>query len=148
MKSEWEIKFLPKLKKYHGTYSKKVFHRLMKKSSTLRSSLKRRSKDYEVLFSCTLFELREMLYNAYGKKCKYCKKKLLVDNIVCDHVTPISHGGASVASNLQLICKSCNVKKGPLTHMEFKSILKYLKNKQSHVRAYVLRKLATKEVFK
>jgi 5-methylcytosine-specific restriction endonuclease McrA len=148
MKSEWEDKFLPKLSKYHGTHSKKVFHRLMKKSSTLRSSLKRRSRDYEVLFSCTLFEIRQMLYKAYGKKCKYCKKTLLVDNIVCDHVKPISHGGASIMSNLQLICKSCNIKKGPLTHKEFNGILKFLKKEESHVRAYVLRKLATKEVFK
>ena len=71
-----------------------------------------------------------------------------MDNMVCDHVMPISHGGDSTINNLQIICKSCNVKKGPLTHEEFKSILHYLKRKDKHVRDYVLRKLATKEVFK
>ena len=40
----WEQKFSRKLKRYHGTFAKKTFHRLMKKSSTLRSTLKRRSK--------------------------------------------------------------------------------------------------------
>ena len=29
----WEKKFSKKLKKHHGTYAKKTFHRLMKKSS-------------------------------------------------------------------------------------------------------------------
>ena len=118
MKNAWEHKFMPKLKRFHGTHSKKVFHRLMKKSSSLRSSLKRRSRDYEVTFSCTLSEIREMLYNSYGKKCKYCKKTLLIDNMVCDHTHPISHGGASIIPNLQIICKSCNTKKGPLTDKE------------------------------
>ena len=35
----WEDKFLPKLKKHHGNRSKGVFHRLIKKSSTLITSL-------------------------------------------------------------------------------------------------------------
>lgn len=148
MKNAWEKKFMPKLKRYHGTHSKKVFHRLMKKSSSLRSSLKRRSRDYEVTFSCTLAEIRELLYSAYARKCKYCKRRLLIDNMVCDHVTPISHGGDSTMENLQIICKSCNVKKGPLTNGEFRSILKFLNKKEKHVREYVLRKLATKEVFR
>ena len=68
--------------------------------------------------------------------------------MVCDHVTPISHGGDSTMENLQIICKSCNVKKGPLTNGEFRSILKFLNKKEKHVREYVLRKLATKEVFR
>ena len=60
----WEEKFLPKLKKHHGNRSKGVFHRLMKKSSTLRTSLKRRSKEYEVLFDITLKEVRELILAA------------------------------------------------------------------------------------
>ena len=57
----WEEKFLPKLKKHHGNRAKGVFHRLMKKSSTLRTSLKRRSKEYEVLFDISLKEIRELI---------------------------------------------------------------------------------------
>ena len=61
----WEDKFLPKLKKFHGNRSKGVFHRLMKKSSTLRTSLKRRSREYEVLFNISLKEIRELIYIQY-----------------------------------------------------------------------------------
>ena len=45
--SEWQHKFQKKLKKLHGNHWKNVFHRLMKKSSTLKTTLKRRSKEYE-----------------------------------------------------------------------------------------------------
>lgn len=103
-----------KLLPTHGTHSKRMFHRLMKKSSTLKSSLKKRSKEYEVIFNISLTEIREMLYQAYNKPCKYCKKKLDVTNMVCDHKHPISSGGGSFKSNLQMICASCNTKKVPL----------------------------------
>ena len=68
----------------------------MKKSSTLRSSLKRRSKEYEVIFEISLEEVRDILYQVYGKKCKYCDEILKVTNMVCDHIHPLSHGGDSV----------------------------------------------------
>ena len=68
----WEQRFSRKLKKHHGTFAKKTFHRLMKKSSTLRSTLKRRSKEYEVEFDISLEEVRELLYRVYGRTCNYC----------------------------------------------------------------------------
>ena len=129
----WEEKFLPKLKKHHGNRSKGVFHRLMKKSSTLRTSLKRRSKEYEVL---------------YGKRCKYCKDILKVNNMVCDHSIPLSHGGESVLNNLQMICARCNTRKGPLTHKAYSKLLAWLKRQNKNSRDYILRKLARSDVFK
>ena len=41
----WEKKFSKRLRKFHGNFAKKTFHRLMKKSSTLRSTLKRRKSN-------------------------------------------------------------------------------------------------------
>jgi 5-methylcytosine-specific restriction endonuclease McrA len=73
---------------------------------------------------------------------------MLIDTMVCDHTHPISHGGDSTLGNLQIICKSCNTKKGPLTDKQYKSILRYLKRQDKYVRDYVLRKLAAKEVFR
>ena len=144
----WEEKFLPKLKKHHGNRSKGVFHRLMKKSSTLRTSLKRRSKEYEVLFDITLKEVRELILAAYGKQCRYCRNILKVNNMVCDHCTPLSHGGESIASNLQMICARCNTRKGPLTDKVFKKLLAWLKRQNQNTRDYILRKLAKSDVFK
>jgi hypothetical protein len=144
----WEKKFLPKLKKHHGNRSKGVFHRLMKKSSTLRASLKRRSKEYEVLFDISLKEIRELLYSEYGRRCKYCSNILKVSNMVCDHNIPLSHGGESVKSNLQMICARCNTRKGPLTHKVYSKLLAWLKRQNQNTKDYILRKLARSDVFK
>ena len=144
----WEERFLPKLKKHHGNRSKGVFHRLMKKSSTLRTSLKRRSREYEVLFDISLRELRELIYSEYGRKCKYCKNTLKVNNMVCDHCIPLSHGGESVKNNHQMICARCNTRKGPLTEKAYGKLLAWLKRQNQNTRDYILRKLARSDVFK
>jgi hypothetical protein len=144
----WEDKFLPKLKKNHGNRAKGVFHRLMKKSSTLRTSLKRRSKEYEVLFKISLKEIRELIYDEYGRRCKYCKNILKVNNMVCDHNIPLSHGGESIRVNLQMICARCNTRKGPLTHKAYSKLLAWLKRQNQNTRDYILRKLARSDVFK
>ena len=144
----WEEKFLPKLKKHHGNRSKGVFHRLMKKSSTLRTSLKRRSREYEVLFDISLREIRELIHSEYGRKCKYCSNILKVNNMVCDHSIPLSHGGASIRTNLQMICARCNTRKGPLTHKAYSKLLAWLRRQNQNTRDYILRKLARSDVFK
>ena len=144
----WEDKFFPKLRKHHGNRTKGVFHRLMKKSSTLRTSLKRRSKEYEVIFDISLKEIRELIYTQYGKGCKYCKNILNVRNMVCDHSIPLSHGGESVKNNLQMICARCNTRKGPLTDKAYGKLLAWLKRQNKNTRDYILRKLARSDVFK
>jgi len=147
-RSTWEAKFMPLLVKHHAHYAKTIFHRLMNKSSSLRSGLKRRSKDYEVECNITLMEVRNMLFVAYGKSCHYCKKKLDITNMVCDHKTPISSGGDSTCANLQMICATCNTRKGPLTDKEFTRLLQWIRRQPQDVAAYILRKLAAREVFR
>lgn len=143
----WEQRFDPVLKKHHGHFAKKVFHRLMKKSATLKSSLKKRSKEYEVIYEITLDEIRELFLRGYGKSCIYCPDILLVSNIVCDHSYPLSLGGDSNTKNLQIICRRCNTRKGHLTHKEYKLLLKFLENKSDNMRSYILRKLAKGDRF-
>jgi len=143
--SRWETKFKRKLHRFHKQFAKKTFHRLMKKSSTLRSTLKRRSKEYEVEFNISLEEVRELLYKAYGRKCKYCDSRLLVSNMVCDHIMPLSLGGSSVPRNLQMICMRCNTRKGPLTNKNFKRILQWLSHQDEDLSKYVLKKMASKD---
>ena len=143
--SIWEQKFSRKLKKHHKHFAKKVFHRLMKKSSTLRTTLKRRSKEYEVEFKMSLTEVRELLYKSYGKKCRYCNTILLVSNMACDHIHPLSLGGDSTNENLQMICMRCNTRKGPLTDKEFNKLLKWLGKQAEGLSRYVLRKLSSRD---
>lgn len=143
--TRWEKKFRNKLYRHHKHFAKKTFHRLMKKSSTLRSTLKRRSKEYEVKFEISLEEVRELLYKSYGRTCNYCDVRLLVNNMVCDHIMPLSLGGSSVPDNLQMICMRCNTRKGPLTNKNFKKLLKWLKKQDIELKNYVLKKMASKD---
>ena len=141
----WEKKFSRKLKRHHGTFAKKTFHRLMKKSSTLRSTLKRRSKEYEVEFNISLEEVRQLLYRVYGRPCNYCSQKLLVGNMACDHIIPLSLGGNSTPENLQMICNRCNTRKGPLTDKLFTKLLRWLSHQDVDLSKYVLRKLSSRD---
>ena len=143
----WEKKFDKVLKNHHGHFAKKVFHRLMKKSATLKSSLKKRSKEYEVDFKITLEQIRALFLRYYGKKCFYCNDVLLVSNIVCDHRYPLSLGGDSTPKNLTIICSRCNTRKGNLTDKEYRSLLEFLNKQGKNMRTYVLRKLAKGDVF-
>ena len=144
---DWEGLYMKKLLPIHKNHSKKIFHRMMKKSSTLKSSLKRRSREYEVQFKISLTELRKLLYKSYGKPCLYCNKTLVVSNMVCDHIIPLSMGGGSIAKNLHIVCGRCNTRKGPLTDKDYKRFLKSISKLPEDVIKYVLRKLAKSEVF-
>lgn len=143
--SIWEEKFRKKLYKHHKHFAKKVFHRLMKKSSTLRTTLKRRSKEYEVEFKISLTEVRELLHRAYGRKCRYCNTILVVSNMACDHIFPLSLGGNSTPKNLQMICMRCNTRKGPLTDKDFTKVLRWLNRQHASLAKYVLRKLSSRD---
>ena len=144
---QWQDKFMPVLKKKHGTHARRIFHRLMKKSSTLRSTLKRRSKEYEVVFKISLPTIRNILLRHYAKPCIYCNDILDVSNMVCDHIVPLSSGGPSISNNLEMICKRCNTRKGPLTGREYRILIGFLHQQPQHVQSYVFRKLAGKELF-
>lgn len=57
---------------------------------------------------------RERIYARDGHKCVRCdeaeKSKLTLD-----HITPVCRGGSSKDSNLQTMCKRCNMLKGNKT---------------------------------
>lgn len=126
----------------HKTFWKKAYTKLTRKMSGVKSSLKIRSKENNVKFDITLDEIKQMFYKEYGKECKYCDKKLNIRTIACDHIVPLVKGGDSVVSNLQLICRTCNTRKGPLDEEDFSILIQLVSELPEEINKYVMRKLA------
>lgn len=101
-----------------------------------------RCKKQNSVCEITLDEVRNLILNAYGKPCKYCGKKILLSNLNCDHIIPMSAGGATNANNLAAICHSCNRVKGALPEKDFIELLDWLKDKPDNFRNDILRRLS------
>ena len=130
------------LEPIHKTYWQKAYKKLASKMSSLKSSLKRRSEQYEVKFDITSGDIRTLFYVTYGKGCIYCNKQLTFRTIACDHIIPLSKGGPSTTKNLQLICKTCNTRKGPLNEEDFQLLIQLIGDLPEELSAYVMKKLA------
>jgi 5-methylcytosine-specific restriction endonuclease McrA len=141
MKYDKEM-FKEVLEPHHRTYWKIAYTKLQRKMQSLKSSLKKRSEDNNVLFKIDMEELRKMFYESYGKGCRYCDKKMTLRNMVCDHIIPLAKSGNSTVDNLQLICKSCNTRKGPLDEKDFIELMLWVETLKNETKEYVLRKLA------
>lgn len=55
--------------------------------------------------------------NGAGVFCNMCGKKLDFNDFAVDHIFPWSKGGKTEPSNLQILCKACNQKKGACIDM-------------------------------
>lgn len=53
-------------------------------------------------------EVVDAVYRRDGGRCVYCGS---TEELQLDHIIPFSVGGATNVENLQLLCRSCNVKK-------------------------------------
>ena len=68
--------------------------------------------------------VREGLYRGQKGRCMYCGHEVPLEDIQVDHKTPITRGGSDSDKNLQLLCASCNSRKGAMTDGEFRRIYK------------------------
>ncbi len=124
--TEWEAKFLDKIKCCHKRNLSKVVAKIMKRTNTAKQGLVTRSRKYDVECNITVDELRQLVYDAYGTNCKYCGREITINNLVFDHIVPISKNGTSNKDNLQVICRTSNGMKGSLTEEHFGILLEWL----------------------
>lgn len=70
--------------------------------------------------------IRKSLMHLQNGLCIVCKVDLTETSIHLDHIVPLSKGGLNIDSNIQLLCSSCNCKKGSKDPVEFMQSLGYL----------------------
>ena len=51
-------------------------------------------------------------YEKQKGKCPHCKEHFEIEEMEGDHIKPWSEGGHTLPSNLQMLCKDCNRRKG------------------------------------
>lgn len=141
-RNEWFVKYKEMIQPYHKRNLDDVVNKILKRADTLKNSLASRSKKHNVDCNITLEELRNLIYNSYGTKCKYCEKILTIKNFVVDHILPVSKGGHSNLDNLQLICKTSNSMKGSLTEDDFFILLDWLQTVSEELRKDISIRLA------
>ena len=123
----WFNKFKILLKKYHKRNIDKIAQKLTDKGPSIKNSMVTRSKKYNVECNITVDQIRQLIYNHYGKPCKYDKNRILdYKNMVFDHIIPISSGGKSIKENIQIISRFSNNMKGSLSEKQFYMLLEWL----------------------
>ena len=66
------------------------------------------------------------LFRLQRGSCVACKAPLLPNAFHLDHIQPLARGGKNIASNMQLLCKPCNLHKAakdPVLFMQSKGFL-------------------------
>ena len=69
-------------------------------------------------------DLKSELHASQSGRCMYCGRKPGIDLMDIDHKNPIAKGGSNTKRNLQLLCRSCNTRKGATTDRQFRSKFK------------------------
>ena len=65
--------------------------------------------------------LKQELMKRQDNTCVYCGYRRIARTLDIDHMIPAVRGGSNDISNLQVICRPCNQRKGPQTDEEFRA---------------------------
>ena len=72
---------------------------------------------------------KEIIYNKTRGCCKYCGKKLRLEEMVITYRVPPSRGGTNESRNLIPTCLPCHEHKGLMTHSELRRKRKRLRER-------------------
>ena len=141
-KQRWKEVFIEVLKKHHKRNIEKKAAKLLTKADNVKRSMVTRSKKYDVECDITLDEIRQMFVDSYGTNCHYTGRLLTIENMVFDHVIPVSKGGPSTRDNIQVISRFANSMKGSLSEEHFRILLEWLQMAPEELRKDVSIRLA------
>lgn len=65
-------------------------------------------------------EVRKYVYERDNYQCKSCGKTNHETDLNIDHIIPLSKGGTNDLSNLQTLCRKCNLQKSNAFDTRFK----------------------------
>ena len=65
--------------------------------------------------------LKQDLMRRQDNTCVYCGYRRIARSLDIDHILPVVRGGSNDVSNLQVICRPCNQRKGMQTDTEFRA---------------------------
>ena len=65
--------------------------------------------------------LKRELMRRQDNTCTYCGYRRAAASMDIDHIVPVVRGGSNAKSNLQVICRPCNQRKGLQTDEEFRA---------------------------
>lgn len=66
---------------------------------------------------------RESLIQKQNNKCAVCGKKISSQNAHLDHIIPWDYVGDNLNDNYQMLCETCNTRKGTSTYFEISMML-------------------------
>ncbi len=64
--------------------------------------------------------VKNALFIQQRGRCRYCGRRMSNRYLEIDHKWPVSRNGGNEQANLQLLCASCNLRKGIQTDAEFR----------------------------
>jgi 5-methylcytosine-specific restriction endonuclease McrA len=141
-REKWRIKFTGKLKPFHKTHTNSIVTKLLSKIDRQKYSMDSRAKKNNKVNTVTIEDLRSLIYNSYGTKCKFCNKLLIYQTYTFDHIIPVSKGGEFKKENIQVICKTSNKIKGSLNEVDFFELLNWLSTQPEQFVKNILQRLA------
>lgn len=66
---------------------------------------------------------REQLTKKQGGKCNICKRTITAKGAHLDHIVPWDYVGDQLDNNYQMLCETCNERKGTAAYFEFSMLL-------------------------
>lgn len=73
--------------------------------------------------------------------CRYCRQPIDLSDAALDHAVPFARGGSPDLSNIEVVCKECNDRKGGLFPAEYEALLAFLEAEIPLARTEILKRL-------